>query len=204
MIRTAVILFAFAVASACASGGVAPKVSLYGFTENNYPCVDLEFPDQIRYDGMKASENKNELVLRYDISIPNYKVEVYKLYAKNGGWSTETLPSLKEGAAKVYEISDMDNTPEKSAVITLEEIDGVIYLKGSIAEFMQKDRAIRIDVYRAVKQVAVFRKNTVDAWKNSTTGVRSIENMKTIVDYVYNKMKVTECQYKESIDKDFK
>lgn len=204
MIRAVVILLVWVAVSACASGAASPNVSLYGFMENNYPCVNLEFPDQIRYDGMKTTDNKNELVLRYDLSIPNYKIEVYKLYAKNGGWSTETLPSLKEGAGKVYEISDIDNTPEKSAVITLEEIKGTIYLKASIAEFMQKDRAIRIDVYRAVKQYAVFRKNSVEAWKNSTTGVRSIENMKTIVDYVYKNMKITECKYKDGIDKNFK
>lgn len=194
-----VITFIFSL-YACAGAPANPKITLYGFTENNYPCVNVEFPDQIRYEGMRVKERGDNIVIVYDAEMPNYKIQISKLYSKGGGFSTESLASLKTEASKVYEIYDAENSPEKSAVITLEETDGSLYLKGSVAEFMQNDRAVRVDIYKEVKGMGVFRKNSIDKWKNSTTGNRTIQNMKAIVDSVYNKMSVVECEYKDGVD----
>lgn len=200
MARFLIVFVIFISGAACAAAPKAPKIDLHGLVENNYPCIAVRFPEQIRYEGMKTRKSDDDFAMIYNLALPNYRVEVLKLYSRGKGWSTETLPSLYDNASKVYEISDMDNTPEKSAVITLEEIKGDLYLKGSVAEFMQADRAIRVDVYRMVKKMGVFRNNVIDNWKNSTTGNRSIENMKTIVDYIYYNIKAVECEYKENID----
>ena len=202
MFRFCLLFVPFLFALGCSAKPAVPTVDIYTFKENNYPCAKVEFPDQIRLTDTTVEELNGDIALVYDLEMPGYKIQVVKMYANPDGWSMESLASLRSQASKLYEING-DITHDKSAVISVETMDGDIYLKGSVAEFLQNDRAIRVDVYRKVKKLGSFKKDSIEEWKNSATGNRTIINMRNIVDYVYENISSAECKYKSSIDMDW-
>ncbi len=196
-------LFIFsAFLAGCGAKPAAPTLGVYSFEENNYPCAKVEFPDQIRLKDVTMEEKNGDMAVVYDLDMPGYKIQVVKMYAGASGWSLDSLASLKSESSKVYEINGNEN-PDKSAVISLESIGGDMYLKGSVAEFLQNDRAMRVDVFRRIKKLGSFKIGNVEQWKNSATGNRTITNMRNIVDYIYGSISSAECRYKEAVDMDW-
>lgn len=202
MTRFLLPLLLSAACAACAAKPAVPTVGVYTFEENNYPCAKVEFPDQIRLKDTTLEEKNGDVALVYHLDMPGYNVQVVKLYSGGAGWSADSLASLKNEASKIYEINDNEN-PDKSAVISVESIDGELYLKGSAAEFLQNDRAMRVDVFRRIKKLGSFKTGNIEQWKNSATGNRTIMNMRNIIDYIYRNMASSECKYKNSVDMDW-
>ena len=202
MLRYAFVFILFVFVVGCSAKPVEPTVDIYTFKENNYPCALVEFPDQIRLVDTTVEELNGDIALVYDLEMPGYKIQIVKMYANQAGWTMDSLASLRSSASKLYEING-DVSLDKSAVISVESIDGDIYLKGSVAEFLQNDRAVRVDVFRKIKKLGSFKKDSIEQWKNSATGNRTIINMRNIVDYVYDNIASAECKYKSSIDMDW-
>ncbi len=186
----------------CSAKPVDPTVGIYTFKENNYPCAQIEFPDQIRLKDITLEKLDDNVAVVYDLDMPGYKIEVVKLYPGQAGWTLDSLASLHSNSSKLYEING-DVSIDKSAVISIVSKDGELYLKGSVAEFLQDNRGIRIDIFRKIKKIGTFKKDNIEQWKNSATGNRSIINMRNIVDYVYGNITAIECKYRHSIDMDW-
>lgn len=187
-----VIIFLFII-SGCGAKALKPNVSVYSLEDMNYPCIKVDFTDQVRYTGMSKIKKDNSLALLYQLDMPGYKIEVTKLYGLNNStFSLESLPSLNDNPSKLFEISNPD-IPDKSAVITLEDKNKDIILRGSVGYFIQSDRIVRVDIYRPVQKAGTFKFSGVEDWQNSTIGKRSIENMKQIVETVYNTLSTKEC-----------
>lgn len=179
--------------SGCGAKALKPSVSVYSLEDMNYPCIKVDFTDQVRYTGMSKIKKDNNLALLYQLDMPGYKIEVTKLYGLNNStFSLESLPSLNDNPSKLYEITNPD-IPDKSAVITLEDKNKDIILRGSVGYFIQSDRIVRVDIYRPVQKAGTFKFAGVEDWQNSTIGKRSIENMKQIVETVYNTLTTKEC-----------
>lgn len=177
----------------CGAKALKPSVSVYSLEDMNYPCIKVDFTDQVRYTGMSKIKKDNNLALLYQLDMPGYKIEVTKLYGLNNStFSLESLPSLNDNPSKLYEITNPD-IPDKSAVITLEDKNKDIILRGSVGYFIQSDRIVRVDIYRPVQKAGTFKFAGVEDWQNSTIGKRSIENMKQIVETVYNTLTTKEC-----------
>lgn len=202
MIRIITMLFLFALFFGCSAKPMAPTIDIYTFKENNYPCTMVEFPDQIRLKDVTLERSEGTVAVIYDLVMPGYNIQVVKMYAGELGWSLDSLASLHSNSSKLYEING-DVSIDKSAVISFVEMDKELYLKGSVAEFLQEDRAIRVDVFRRIKKIGTFKKDNLENWKNSATGNRSIINMRNIVDYIYGNITSIECKYKQSIDMDW-
>lgn len=198
-----VILILLAAAlNGCGAKPQKPRVSVFSFEDENYPCIRIDFPDQIRYSDMSKVSKDKGVALVYRLNMPGYKIEVSKLYALEGSWNTESLPSLYDNPSKVFEISDTEN-PDKSAVITIEENRDGIYLKGSVGYFIQSNRGVRVDIIRSIKKAGTFKAFGVEEWRNSTIGSRTIENMKNILSTVYESLSTRECTFKEGINADW-
>lgn len=177
----------------CTPRALKPSVSVYSLEDKNYPCIKVDFTDQVRYTGMSKIKKDNSLALLYQLDMPGYKIEVTKLYALNNStFSLESLPSLNDNPSKLFEISNPD-VPDKSAIITLEDKNKDIILRGSVGYFIQSDRIVRVDIYRPVQKAGTFKFSGVEDWQNSTIGKRSIENMKEIVETVFDTLTTKEC-----------
>ena len=187
------------VLAGCAPLAKKPIVNMYTFEDPNYPCIQIDFTDQIRFEGVKTKKKGDTLSIFFDVYMPGYAVEVHKLYALNNtSFSLESLPSLYEGPSKVYEIL-ADENPDKSAVIVLEDLGDSVVLKGSVAYFIQADRAVRVDIIRTVKRAGTFKYYGMEQWQNSTSGKKSVENMKAIVDSVYQSITLKECNVQTNL-----
>ena len=186
----------------CGAKPIKPIVSVYTLQDENYPCIQVEFPDQIKFNYLEKISDKDKIALLYSLAMPGYSIEVVKLYALEGVWNTESLPSLYDTPAKVFEILNTDN-PDKSAVIVIEERSDGLYLKGSIGFFIQANRGVRVDISRPIKKAGTFKAYGIEQWQNSTIGQRSIENMKNIVTSIYKKLDTRECTSKDAINTDW-
>lgn len=185
--------------SACSPKAAKPTIKVYTLEDNNYPCIKVDFSDQIRYIDMSKVKDGDNIALLYELVMPGYNIEVIKMYAVKGSFSTESLPSLNDDPSKLFEISSMEN-PDKSAVITLEDTRDGIYLQGSVGYFIQSDRMVRVNISRLIKKAGTFRYSGLEDWSNSTIGKRTIENMKNIVDSVYASLTTTQCPNKADLN----
>lgn len=195
----AVIILSFFIFSGCANKAVKPVVNAYTLEDLNYPCMKVDFSDQIRYIDMSTVKDGDNIALLYNLEIPGYDVNVIKMYALQGSYSLESLPSLYDNPSKLYEITNTEN-PDKSAVIVLEDKKEGIYLKGSVGYFIQSDRIVRVDIIRVIKKSGTFRYSGLEEWQNSTIGKRTIENMKSIVETVYSSITTTSCPNKKDLN----
>ena len=195
----AVIILSFFVFSGCANKAVKPVVNAYTLEDLNYPCMKVDFSDQIRYIDMSTVKDGDNIALLYNLEMPGYDVNVIKMYALQGSYSLESLPSLYDNPSKLYEITNTEN-PDKSAVIVLEDKKEGIYLKGSVGYFIQSDRIVRVDIIRVIKKSGTFRYSGLEEWQNSTIGKRTIENMKSIVETVYSSITTTSCPNKKDLN----
>ena len=195
----AVIILSFFIFSGCANKAVKPVVNAYTLEDLNYPCMKVDFSDQIRYIDMSTVKNSDNIALLYNLEMPGYDVNVIKMYALQGSYSLESLPSLYDNPSKLYEITNTEN-PDKSAVIVLEDKKEGIYLKGSVGYFIQSDRIVRVDIIRVIKKSGTFRYSGLEEWQNSTIGKRTIENMKSIVETVYSSITTTSCPNKKDLN----
>lgn len=195
----AVIILSFFIFSGCANKAVKPVVNAYTLEDLNYPCVKVDFSDQIRYIDMSTVKDGDNIALLYNLEMPGYDVNVIKMYALQGSYSLESLPSLYDNPSKLYEITNTEN-PDKSAVIVLEDKKEGIYLKGSVGYFIQSDRIVRVDIIRVIKKSGTFRYSGLEEWQNSTIGKRTIENMKSIVETVYSSITTTSCPNKKDLN----
>ncbi len=195
----AVIILSFFIFSGCANKAVKPVVNAYTLEDLNYPCMKVDFSDQIRYIDMSTVKDGDNIALLYNLEMPGYDVNVIKMYALQGSYSLESLPSLYDNPSKLYEITNTEN-PDKSAVIVLEDKKEGIYLKGSVGYFIQSDRIVRVDIIRVIKKSGTFRYSGLEEWQNSTIGKRTIENMKSIVETVYSSITTTSCPNKKDLN----
>ena len=195
----AVIILSFFIFSGCANKAVKPVVNAYTLEDLNYPCMKVDFSDQIRYIDMSTVKDGDNIALLYNLEMPGYDVNVIKMYALQGSYSLESLPSLYDNPSKLYEITNTEN-PDKSAVIVLEDKKEGIYLKGSVGYFIQSDRIVRVDIVRVIKKSGTFRYSGLEEWQNSTIGKRTIENMKSIVETVYSSITTTSCPNKKDLN----
>lgn len=195
----AVIILSFFIFSGCANKAVKPVVNAYTLEDLNYPCMKVDFSDQIRYIDMSTVKDGDNIALLYNLEMPGYDVNVIKMYALQGSYSLESLPSLYDNPSKLYEITNTEN-PDKSAVIVLEDKKEGIYLKGSVGYFIQSDRIVRVDIIRVIKKSGTFRYSGLEEWQNSTIGKRTIENMKSIVETVYSSITTTSCSNKKDLN----
>lgn len=185
--------------AACSPKAAKPTIKVYTLEDNNYPCVKVDFLDQIRFIDMSKIKEGDNIALLYELETPGYNIEVVKMYALKGSFSTESLPSLNDNPSKLFEISSMEN-PDKSAVITLEDTKDGIYLQGSVGYFIQSDRMVRVNISRLIKKSGTFRYAGLEDWSNSTIGKRTVENMKNIVDAVYASLSTTQCPNKTDLN----
>ncbi len=199
MIKSFCLLIISVVLISCGPKAVSPIVDLESLEDLNYPCIKVGFLNQIRYDNLKIESNDNYFALIYHLSMSSYMVDIVKLYALVPGWSFQSLPELYDSMNKVYERTDPDN-PKKSAIIALTRIGDDIYLKGVVGEFISKDRAVRVEIFRVVKKGDIYRQGVIKRWLASATGKRSIENMKKLVDYTFNNISNIECNIRGNID----
>lgn len=195
----AVIILSFFIFSGCANKAVKPVVNAYTLEDLNYPCMKVDFSDQIRYIDMSTVKDGDNIALLYNLEMPGYDVNVIKMYSLQGSYSLESLPSLYDNPSKLYEITNTEN-PDKSAVIVLEDKKEGIYLKGSVGYFIQSDRIVRVDIIRVIKKSGTFRYSGLEEWQNSTIGKRTIENMKSIVETVYSSITTTSCPNKKDLN----
>lgn len=195
----AVIILSFFIFSGCANKAVKPVVNAYTLEDLNYPCMKVDFSDQIRYIDMSTVKDGDNIALLYNLEMPGYDVNVIKMYALQGSYSLESLPSLYDNPSKLYEITNTEN-PDKSAVIVLEDKKEGIYLKGSVGYFIQSDRIVRVDIIRVIKKSGTFRYSGLEEWQNSTIGKRTIENMKSILETVYSSITTTSCPNKKDLN----
>lgn len=195
----AVIILSFFIFSGCANKAVKPVVNAYTLEDLNYPCMKVDFSDQIRYIDMSTVKDGDNIALLYNLEMPGYDVNVIKMYALQGSYSLESLPSLYDNPSKLYEITNTEN-PDKSAVIVLEDKKEGIYLKGSVGYFIQSDRIVRVDIIRVIKKSGTFRYSGLEEWQNSTIGKRTIGNMKSIVETVYSSITTTSCPNKKDLN----
>lgn len=195
----AMIILSFFIFSGCANKAVKPVVNAYTLEDLNYPCMKVDFSDQIRYIDMSTVKDGDNIALLYNLEMPGYDVNVIKMYALQGSYSLESLPSLYDNPSKLYEITNTEN-PDKSAVIVLEDKKEGIYLKGSVGYFIQSDRIVRVDIIRVIKKSGTFRYSGLEEWQNSTIGKRTIENMKSIVETVYSSITTTSCPNKKDLN----
>lgn len=199
MIKSFCLLFISIVLISCGPKAVSPIVDLESLEDLNYPCIKVGFLNQIRYDSLRVESNDDYFALVYKLSMASYMVDVVKLYALVPGWSFQPLPELYDSINKVYERIDPDN-PKKSAIIILTRIDGDIYIKGVVGEFISDDRAVRVEIFRVVKKGDIYRQGVINRWLTSSTGKRSIENMKELVDYTFNNISNIECNIRGNIN----
>ncbi|MDY5051424.1 MAG: hypothetical protein SPF17_08365 [Candidatus Mucispirillum faecigallinarum] len=196
---SAFIILSLFIFSGCANKAVKPVVNAYTLEDLNYPCMKINFSDQIRYIDMSTVKDGDNIALLYNLEMPGYDVNVIKMYALQGSYSLESLPSLYDNPSKLYEITSTEN-PDKSAVIVLEDKKEGIYLKGSVGYFIQSDRIVRVDIIRVIKKSGTFRYSGLEEWQNSTIGKRTIENMKSIVETVYASIATTSCPNKKDLN----
>ncbi len=194
-----VILLASFMCSACANKAAKPVVNAYTLEDFNYPCMKIDFSDQIRYIDMSTVKEEDNIALLYNLVMPGYEINVVKMYALKGSFSLESLPSLYDNPSKLFDIASTDN-PDKSAVIVLDDKKDGIYLKGSVGYFIQSDRIVRVDIIRVIKKAGTFRYSGLDEWRNSTIGKRTLENMKTIVETVYSSISTISCPNKSDLN----
>lgn len=194
------LLMVLIVISGCSPKAAKPTIKVYTLQDNNYPCIKVDFSDQIRYIDMSKIKKDDNIALLYELTMPGYNIKVVKMYALEGTtFSTESLPSLNNDPSKLFEISSMEN-PDKSATITLEDTKDGIYLQGSVGYFIQSDRMVRVNISRLIKKSGTFRYSGLEDWSNSTIGKRTVENMKTIVDSVYSSLTTTQCPNKTDLN----
>lgn len=196
---SAFIILSLFIFSGCANMAVKPVVNAYTLEDLNYPCMKIDFSDQIRYIDMSTVKDGDNIALLYNLEMPGYDVNVIKMYALQGSYSLESLPSLYDNPSKLYEITNTEN-PDKSAVIVLEDKKDGIYLKGSVGYFIQSDRIVRVDIIRVIKKSGTFRYSGLEEWQNSTIGKRTIENMKAIIETVYASISTTSCPNKKDLN----
>ncbi len=116
-----IILFVAIFFCACANKATKPVVNAFTLEDFNYPCMKIDFSDQIRYIDMNKVKNNDNIALLYNIVMPGYEIKVIKMYALNDTtFSLESLPSLYNNPSKLFEISSDDN-PDKSAVIVIDD-----------------------------------------------------------------------------------
>lgn len=199
MIKSFCLVLISIVLISCGPKAVSPIVDLESLEDLNYPCIKVGFLNQIRYHNLKVESNDEYFALIYYLSMSSYNIDIVKLYALVPGWSFQPLPELYDNVNKVYERVDPDN-PKKSAVIALTRIDDDIYLKGVVGEFISDDRAVRVEILRAVKKGDVYRQGAIRKWLLSSTGKRTIENMKKLVNYTFENISNIECNIRGNID----
>lgn len=185
-------------AVSCA-GVVAPSVNMYSLQDENYPCIQIDFTDQVRYDDYKKTSKDDNIALIYKLSMRGYKIEVIKLYALEKPFNQDDLPTLNQTSSKIYEVAS-DDYGDKSAIITIEDMKEGIFLKGSVAYFIQPGRAVRVDIYRVIRQKGTFIAGGMDSWLTSAIGKRSVENMKEIVNRVMSTITTRECTLRKDIN----
>ena len=185
--------------SGCANKAVKPVVNAYTLEDLNYPCMKVDFSDQIRYIDMSTVKDGDNIALLYNLAMPGYEINVIKMYALQGSFSLESLPSLYDNPSKLFEITSTEN-PDKSAVIVIDDKKEGIYLKGSVGYFIQSDRIVRVDISRVIKKSGTFRYSGLEEWQNSTIGKRTIENMKSIIETVYASITTTSCPNKRDLN----
>ncbi len=193
------ILLIFCFISACANKAVKPVITAYSIEDLNYPCMKIDFSDQIRYIDMSTVKDNDNIALLYNLAMPGYEINIIKMYALKGTYSLASLPSLYDNPSKLFEITNIDN-PDKSAVIVLDDRKDGIYVKGSVGYFIQSDRIVRVDISRVIKKAGTFRYAGLDEWRNSTIGKRTIENMKSIVETVYSSISTVSCPNKTDLN----
>lgn len=195
----AVMILSLLIFSGCANKAVKPVVNAYTLEDLNYPCMKVDFSDQIRYIDMSTVKDGDNIALLYNLAMPGYEINVIKMYALQGSYSLESLPSLYDNPSKLFEITSTEN-PDKSAVIVIDDKKEGIYLKGSVGYFIQSDRIVRVDISRVIKKSGTFRYSGLEEWQNSTIGKRTIENMKAIVETVYASITTTSCPNKRDLN----
>ena len=195
----AVMILSLLIFSGCANKAVKPVVNAYTLEDLNYPCMKVDFSDQIRYIDMSTVKDGDNIALLYNLAMPGYEINVIKMYALQGSYSLESLPSLYDNPSKLFEITSTEN-PDKSAVMVIEDKKENIYLKGFVVYFIQSDRIVRVDIIRVIKKTGTFRYSGLEEWQNSTIGKRTIENMKSILETVYSSITTTSCPNKKDLN----
>lgn len=68
-----VILLVSFMFSSCANKAVKPVVNAYTLEDFNYPCMKIDFSDQIRYIDMSTVKEDNNIALLYNLVMPAMK-----------------------------------------------------------------------------------------------------------------------------------
>lgn len=181
------------------AGVVKPSVNMFTLQDENYPCIQVDFTDQVRYDDYSKKSKDDNIALIYYLSMRGYKIEVIKLYALEKPFNQDDLPTLNQTSAKIYEVAS-DDYGDKSAIITIEDKKEGIFLKGTVGYFIQPGRAVRVEILRPIRQKGTFMSGGIDGWLSSAIGKRSVENMKEIVNRVLATISTRECTLRKDIN----
>ncbi len=194
------IIMVLLIATGCGAKVTEPELTLYSFHEQNYPCFNIEFPEQVIYDGYGKSESDERILIDYQLRMPTYDVGVTKLYAKQSDLQYQSLSNYYDEKSIVHTIGDEQFLADKSGGVVIVVEDDALVIKGVVISYMQNNIAIRVDVSRPVKLLGTFNNNNVERWKNSTSGIKTIDNMIDIVEYIYNNIAPKECTINSNLN----
>lgn len=189
------------------------ELSLNTFTDARYPCVRVVFPDPITLDDIDSTSSKNEQTVEYEILEAAQSHYTFKLIKRSFKpvkvdnttpikFPSWTLPitEVYEDGVILHKLSE-DYAGNRDGAVLLALVDGDIYIRGLISEVLAEHSAddgalfgIFLILDRLVQKERYAYLFSLEAWRESKTGKRFIEDMKKQVAWFYNNISIVQCR----------
>jgi hypothetical protein len=189
----------------CAVQTDKPEVTFNTFSDFEYPCTKVVFPDAITYGGYQRLKYDNETLLSYKIkinSMPNYDIRIIKRHSDENivMWAVKPISEQFDESVKLYEIDDEDLFGRTAAVaLTLK--DGDIFLRSVVGEYTRPDTALLVITDRLIQRKEYAHLFSIADWKETSAGKRFIKDMIEKTDWFYSNTTVTECFATDGADR---
>jgi hypothetical protein len=182
----------------CAAQADKPEVTLNTFSDFEYPCAKVVFPDTITYNGLQRLKYDNETVLSYQIkinSMSGYDIRIVKRHSYDNiaMWALKPISEQFDESVKLYEIKEDEGIFGRSAAVALISKNGDIFLRSIIGEYTRPDTALLVITDRLVQKKKYAHLFSLSEWRESSGGKRFINDMIDKTVWFYSNTVVTEC-----------
>lgn len=191
MSKLTLLLVLVSVLSSCASVRLStPKTSYRTLEDNNFPCLTIEYPDTVEFKGSQIMGDKNVDVLKYYTKYAGYEANIIKFYSNGTNISDLNIDDQYSNSAIIYR-ENPGSTSGKSGVLVVNNEKENFYLVGNVLFFPKKGLAVNVELKKFVSSSSVFN---VEDWKETTSGQRTIDEMKGQLDFFYHSIKLRDCR----------
>lgn len=168
----------------------APYVNGASVVDSNFPCMELEFRQDLTYKGKRVRSSKSMGALIYSLRDRVQSISIYKFYSVEGIQYDSPIYSQYPASLILYQndFSSVDSV--YSSVIVYSREDENTYLLGVFMNRINENIIVNTEFKRLISTYENFN---AAAWSKTNTGTRILGSMIDDLGFLAERQRLIPC-----------